>query len=121
MVLPSHILLTEGPLPAAPDGTAEKGWGPALEILGDPKKAAGAATAVSMVILALSQFLTDRAHEPKLLVLREITETVAPDGAVTRRRVERPVLIEPGPQLEVELKALFEQGKDLVIELRFED
>jgi hypothetical protein len=85
------------------------------------QKAAASAAAVSMIILALSQFLTDRAHEPKLLVLHEVTETVAPNGTVTRRRAERPVLIEPGPQLQAELEARFEQGKDLVIELRFDN
>jgi hypothetical protein len=85
------------------------------------KKAVGAAGAVSMIILALSQFLTDRAHEPKLLVLHEVTETVAADGSITRRRIEHPVLIEPGPQLQAELKARFEQGKDLVIEYRLDN
>lgn len=121
VILPADLVLTETPLPAAPDGIAEKGWGPVLETLGDPKKAVATATAVSMIVLALSQFLTDRAHQPKLLVLHEVTETIAPDGTVTRRRAQHPVLIEPGPQLQAELTARLERGQDLVIEMRFED
>jgi hypothetical protein len=119
--IPAGVQFGEGPMPVAADGFADKGWGPVLTVLTDPAKAVATATAVSMIVLALSQFLTDRAHQPKLLVLHEVTETVAPDGSVTRRRAERPVLIEPGPQLEAELTVRLEQGTGLVIEFRFED
>jgi len=121
ITIPPDIRFAEGPLPVAADGIADKGWGPVLEVLTDPVKVVATATAVSVIVLALSQFLTDRAHQPKLLVLHEVTETVAPDGTLTRRRAEHPVLIEPGPQLQAELTARLERGKGLVIEFRYED
>ncbi len=121
VAIPADVQFGEAPLPVAADGIADKGWGPVLEVLNDPAKVVAIAAAVSMIVLALSQFLTDRAHQPKLLVLHEVSETVALDGSVTRRRAEHPVLIEPGPQLQAELTARLEQGKGLVIEFRYED
>lgn len=78
VAIPAGVQFGEGPLPVGADGFADNGLGPVLKVLDDPTKAVATPTAVSMIVLALSQFLTDRAHQPKLLLLLPTSAPPAP-------------------------------------------
>lgn len=118
VTVPVGVEFGEAPLPADAEGIAAKDWGPVLSVLTDPSRVAAGAMDVSVIVLAPSLYLTNRAHQPLPRVLHEVTATVA---AAHGSRAERRVLVEPGSQLQAPMTAGLDQGKGIVIESRFED
>jgi len=108
-------------MPASDENVREKDWGILIQITLDPTTIGALGGSLAAVILAISKFLTDRAHEPKLLLIDDVLEIVAPDGTVKRRLAKKPVVIEPGPQLKLELEARLAKGRDAVVRLKLED
>ena len=101
--LPDGIEFGDGPLPALPDGTVEMGWGPRLT----GKDIRDVAIAAAIVITSLSMYASDREHAP-IVVYSQVQQDIGPDGQPRTIRTE-PVLLEPGPQLEIHLEALLER------------
>jgi hypothetical protein len=101
--LPDGIEFGDGPLPALPDGTVERGWGPHFS----GKDLRDAAIAAAIVINSLSQYTTDRKYEHTACV-SQVQEDIGLDNQSRQIRKE-PVPIEPGTGLQLHLEALLER------------
>lgn len=78
-----------------PGGTEEeRGRNVAWEVVFSPEMVLSLATAVSMIVLAVSKFLRDRARDPRISTLVEKTVTGS-DGKSQRVLVPEQVIIEP--------------------------
>lgn len=119
--VPTGVDLSEGPLPVAEDGARDKDWGIVINVTMSPEFIGALGASISVIILAISQFLKDRAHEPKVYLVDDVLTITAPDGTTMRRLAKRPVLIEPGPQLKAELEARLKNGKDVAVRFKLED
>jgi len=114
--LPPGIGIGEEALPAAPNGVRDRDWGTVISAA--PELVLALGTATSMVILALSQFLRDRERGQGVLEVCEVLEVTGPDGLVQRVVVRNPVLVEPGPELQVALDAHLKTGQGLLVRFK---
>lgn len=121
VTLPPGVELAEGPMPESDENVSDKDFGIVISLTLDPATIAALAGALTSVILAISQFLKDRAHEPKVIEVDDVLEFIAPDGTVKRRLAKKAILIEPGPQLKVELEARLAKGNNAAIRFKLED
>ena len=122
--LPTGIELSEGPLPSAGDGIVDKDWGIVINITIDlnlsPAAIAAVGGSVTGIILALSKFLKDRAHEPKVATVDDVVEITGDDGRPRKILAQRRQLVEPGPQLKAEIEGRLKKGKHMAIGLKVE-
>ncbi len=119
--VPAGIELAEGPMPDEGEGVRDKDWGIVIQVSLDPQTIGVLGASVVAIIFALSQFLKDRAHEPKVALLDEFEVFTDANGGKTRRLTRKPVLVEPGPQFKAELEARMKKGNDLVVRFKLED
>ena len=82
--LPVGIELSEGPLPSSGNGIVHKDWGIviniAIDLTLDPATVGAVGGSVAGIILAVSKFLKDCAHEPKVATVDDVVEVIGDDG-----------------------------------------
>jgi hypothetical protein len=95
-----------------------------IDLAGDPAALAlligTTGAAVAGVILAISRFLKDRGHTPRVVCVDEVIEVTGEDGRPVRRLARVRKFVEPGPELAAEVKARWKPGKGLAVDLDVE-
>lgn len=116
--MPPDVRFGEAALPSAEPGVREKDWGPVL--IAAPGLLLALGTAASAVILAISKYLKDREHAPKVIYVHRVREITGADGESQLVLVKDPIVVEHGPQSRIEMEAALKGGEDLVVRLTAE-
>ncbi len=117
--IPPSVRLGEEALPSAEPGVREKDLGVVLSAI--PELAIALGASASLVIFAISKFLKDREHAPKVLYVHRIEEITGPDGKRQRVLVKDPIMVEHYHQSRIEFETALKEGGDLVVKITAED
>jgi len=129
VTLPDGVSLSRAPMSGAPGEPLSKDLAVVINVTIDLTLDAqtlalligtlsGSAAAV---ILAISRYLKDRGHTPRVVTVDDVVETTAEDGTAIRQLSEVRRYVEPGPQIEAELQASWKRRKGVAVDLRVKD
>lgn len=118
--IPAGIELSQEALPGDGSGVANKDIGVVVNITLDPATIAALGSGAVAIILAISRFLKDRSRAPRLVTVQEVVEVTGEDGQPRKVLVDQPRLLEPGPELKIELEAQIKKGGDASVALKYE-
>lgn len=128
VALPDGIALSTAPMPVAEGEPVAKDVAivinVSIDLAQNPEALAlligTSAASVSGIILAISRFLKDRGHTPRVVKVDDVIEETGPDGRPVKRLARVRKVVEPGPALDAELKARWKPGKGLAVDFDVE-
>jgi hypothetical protein len=128
VALPAGIALSTAPMPVAEGEPVAKDVAIVIDVTidlaRDPQALAllmgTTAGSVSAIILAISRFLKDRGHTPRVVTVDEVVEVTGKDGKPVRQLKRVRKFVEPGPALKAELAARWKPGKGLAVDFDVE-
>jgi len=126
--LPPGVSLSTAPMPVGEGEPVAKDIAivvhVTIDLAQDPQALAlligATAGSVSAIILAISKFLKDRGHTPRVVTVDELVEKIGEDGRPVRRLARVRKFVEPGPALKAEVEARWKPGKGLAVDFDVE-